>query len=207
MTSGAANAPRRGRPPVTSRAEILTAARRLIADEGWEKLTVRRLARVLGIGTTTIYHHVRDRDDLLIQLINDAAGRSPRPDLPDDPRERVIVVALALHDALGEMPWAADVLAVDGEACLGRPGEDALWYVDEIRSSAEEAGCTPERSGDLFVTLWFLMVGELLVQAGSARRKAKTPALDSEQNNALLDRDVFEVGVRSLVQGTLDHTD
>jgi AcrR family transcriptional regulator len=54
-----------GRPPVTSRAQILTAARRLIDSNGWEKLTVRKLAAEIGIGPATMYHHVRDKHDAL----------------------------------------------------------------------------------------------------------------------------------------------
>ncbi len=57
-----------GRPPVTSRAEIFAAARRLIDRDGWEKLTIRALAGELGIGATTLYHHVRDKEDLLLLL-------------------------------------------------------------------------------------------------------------------------------------------
>src|SRR5579875_1528408 len=62
---------RTGRPPVTSRPEILAAARRLIDRDGWEKLSVRRLAAELGIGTTTLYHHLRDKEDLLLLLLNE----------------------------------------------------------------------------------------------------------------------------------------
>ena len=61
---------RTGRPPVTSRPEILAAARRLIDRDGWEKLTVRRLAAELGIGTTTLYHHVQEQGFLLLLLLN-----------------------------------------------------------------------------------------------------------------------------------------
>lgn len=195
---------RRGRPPVTSRAQILDGARRLIDEEGWEKLTVRRLAKDLGIGTTTLYHHVRDRDDLLIQLINDAATRHPKPDLPADPRERVTVTAIAMHEALGTMPWAADVLAVDGEACLGRPGENALWFVDVILSSAADAGCTPQQAGDLFLNLWCFIVGELLVQTGTARRQSSSTVAGIELRHADADANSFDQGIRALVNGTLD---
>jgi AcrR family transcriptional regulator len=195
---------RRGRPQVTSRAEILDSARRLIDQEGWEKLTVRRLARDLGIGTTTIYHHVRDRDDLLIQLINDAASRYPKPELPADPRERVIVTALAMHEALGAMPWAANVLAADGEGCLGRPGQDALWFVDVILSSASDAGCTHQQSGELFLRLWYFIVGELLVQTGTARQGANDAVAPIGQIHADATARVFSQGVRALVDGTLD---
>ncbi len=68
MPSPRTTRPRTGRPPVTSRTQIMTAARRLIDRDGWEKLTLRRLAAELGIGTTTLYHHVRDKEDLMVLL-------------------------------------------------------------------------------------------------------------------------------------------
>jgi len=45
-------------------AQILAAARRLIDRDGWDNLTIRRLAAETCIGAT-MYHHVRDKDDLL----------------------------------------------------------------------------------------------------------------------------------------------
>src|SRR5690242_14353986 len=107
MQPASASPGRTGRPPVTSRAEILAAARRLIDRDGWDKLTVRRLAAELSIGTTTLYHHVRDKDDLMLLVLNEYAGDIPRPDLPRDPRERIVVAAAALHEGLAEWPWAA----------------------------------------------------------------------------------------------------
>ncbi|MEU6756605.1 TetR/AcrR family transcriptional regulator, partial [Streptomyces sp. NPDC046685] len=50
MSPNAAPHGRVGRPPVTSRAQILIAARRLIDRDGWDKLTIRRLAGEIGIG-------------------------------------------------------------------------------------------------------------------------------------------------------------
>src|SRR5690606_20842620 len=88
---------RTGRPPATSRAQILDAARRLIDTEGIEKLTIRRLAAELGVGATTLYHHVRDKDDLLIQLLDHHGAQIERPALPEDPRERIIVAATVMH--------------------------------------------------------------------------------------------------------------
>ena len=73
---------RTGRPPATSRAQILAAARELIGRDGWEKLTVRRLAAELGVGATTLYHHVRDKDDLLLLLLNEYVEQIPRPTCP-----------------------------------------------------------------------------------------------------------------------------
>ncbi|MEW9550373.1 TetR/AcrR family transcriptional regulator [Nonomuraea sp. NPDC050783] len=161
---------RTGRPPSTSRARILAAARRIIDRDGWEKLTVRRLAAELGIGTTTLYHHVRDREDLLIQLLNEHADRTLRPELPGEPRERIIAAATAIHDSLAAWPWAAEVLTTDG--FLGRLGGSALRMVEAVVGGAIEHGCTPEQAVGVFRDIWYYTVGEILVRAHSAHRRA-----------------------------------
>jgi AcrR family transcriptional regulator len=113
MPRPAGPAGRIGRPPSTSRPQILEAARAILDRDGWEKLTVRRLAAELGVGATTLYHHVRDKDDLLVQLLEHYAGQLPRPELPADPRERIIAAATVMHDSLAAWPQAVEVLTAD----------------------------------------------------------------------------------------------
>jgi AcrR family transcriptional regulator len=161
---------RTGRPPVTSRAQILAAARQLIDRDGWETLTIRRLAAELGIGPTTLYHHVRDKEDLLLLLLDEYAGQIPHPDLPTSPRDRIVAAATALHDSLAAWPWAAEVLTADG--FVGLLGESALWTVETIVASAIDHGCSPAQAVYLFRSIWYYTVGEILVRAHTARRPA-----------------------------------
>jgi AcrR family transcriptional regulator len=172
---------RTGRPPVTSRAEILASARKLIDRDGWDKLTVRRLAAELGIGTTTLYHHIQGKEDLLLLLLNEYAGQIAQPAIPSDPRERIITAAAALHEALAAWPWAAEVLTVDG--FVGLLGEPALWTVEAVVSGALDSGCTPADSVYVFRTIWYYTVGEILVRARSTRSGASVRA--SDQGNFL----------------------
>jgi AcrR family transcriptional regulator len=162
---------RTGRPPVTSRAEILAAARRLIERDGWEKLTVRGLAAELGIGATTLYHHVRDRQDLLIQLLNEHADQTLPAELTGEPRDRIVAAGIAMHDSLAAWPWAAEVLTVDG--LLGRLGDSVLRMVETVVAGAVEHGCTPEQGVELFRSIWYYTVGEILVRARSEREWAR----------------------------------
>jgi AcrR family transcriptional regulator len=204
---------------VTSRAEILTAARQLIDRDGWEKLTIRRLAAETGIGATTLYHHVRDKDDLLVLLLNEYVGHLPRPELPPDPRDRIIAAAAAQHAALAAWPWAADVLTADG--FVGLLGEPTLWMVEAIVAGAIDYGCTPEQAVDVFRTIWYYTVGEILVRANTARRRAsgriwrdidftnfdaaRLPRLAAlgDQWPTLAARDIYPQGLRALVDGLL----
>lgn len=220
MTRSDAPRGRTGRPPVTSRGEILAAARRLIDRDGWEKLTVRRLAAEIGVGATTLYHHVRDKEDLLVQLLNEYVEGIERPVLPDDPRERVVAAATAMHDGLAGWPWAAEVLTVDG--FVGLLGESALWLVETIVAGAVASGRTREEAVAVFRGIWYYTVGEILVRAHSVRRHAhgKRPPDDAidftfdasrlphmaaigDQWPALAARDTYREGLRAFVNGLL----
>ena len=84
---------RRERERVEIRRKILDAARDLFATEGYEKVTMRRIAEVIEYSPTTIYHHFEDKDDLVnalceedfSQLLALFKGHLP----PDDPVEWV----------------------------------------------------------------------------------------------------------------------
>ncbi|MFI6349681.1 TetR/AcrR family transcriptional regulator [Streptomyces sp. NPDC050560] len=217
------HAPRRrtGRPPLTSRPEIVAAARRLIDREGWEKLTVRRLAAELGIGATTLYHHIRDKDDLAVLLLNDYVARRERPALPEEPGERVIAAATALHDALAAWPWAAEVVTVDG--FVGLLDEPALWMVEAIVAAAHDHGCTRDEAVDVFRGIWYYTVGEILVRARTARGQGepdrsahRAPAFGrfdpsqvphlaaiGDRWPLLAARDTYPEGLRALTEGLL----
>jgi AcrR family transcriptional regulator len=211
---------RTGRPPVTSRAQILAAARQLIDRDGWEKLTIRGLAAEVGMGATTLYHHVRDKEDLLLLLLNEYVDQIPRPDLPAKPRDRIITAAAAMHDALAAWPWAAEILTADG--FVGLLGEPALWMVETIVAGAIDYGCTPVQAVDVFRGIWYYTVGEILVRAHSARRRAddgrpwrdidfssfdasRLPRLAAlgDQWPTLAARDTYPQGLRALVDGLL----
>ncbi|MCF3180149.1 TetR/AcrR family transcriptional regulator [Streptomyces polychromogenes] len=211
---------RTGRPPVTSRTQILAAAHLLIDRDGWEKLTIRRLAAELGIGATTLYHHIQNKEDLLVLLLNDYIDRLGRPPLPEDPRERIVAAATAMHDALAAWPWAAEILTVDG--FVGLLDESALWMVEAVVSGAHDRGCTAAQAVEVFRSIWYYTVGEILVRAHSVGRRADESALTlgtsfgglnssrvphlaaiGDQWAALAARDTYPRGLRALVDGLL----
>jgi AcrR family transcriptional regulator len=218
------NAPRRpvGRPPLTSREQILTTARTLIDECGWEKLTVRRLASEIGVGTTTLYSHMRDKEDLLFLLIYEYAEQIPHPELPSEPRERIITAAVAIHDGLAAWPWAAEILTTDG--FIARLGDSFLWLVETILAGVVDAGCRPEQTVRIFRSIWYYTVGEILVRAHTRHRRmdeqdpaflnpyfgnADGPlrhphlAAIADQWAGLAGQDTFAQGLRAFVDGLL----
>lgn len=206
-----------GRPPATSRPQILEAARAILDRDGWEKLTIRRLAAELGVGATTLYHHVRDKDDLLVQLLEYYADRLPRPELPSDPRARIVAAATLMHDSLAAWPEIVEVLTADDFL-----GESALWMVDGIVGGAIGCGCTPERAVEVYRSIWYYTLGELLVRARAGRRAAQerpryrdrvfadldearfpSLAIVGDRWPELTARDTYRAGLRAFVDGLL----
>lgn len=207
-----------GRPPRTSREAILTAAHRLVDRDGQEQLTIRRLAAEIGTSPATVYYHVRDKDDLLLQLINDYADQMPRPDLPEDPRERIVVAATLMHDGLAARPWVVEVLTAEDLL-----GDNALWLVEAIIDGAVEAGADPEAAVHLYRQIWYYTAGEILIRAHRTRRDgqrdgpsyreqaiaradpAAHPRLAgvADRWSALTSQDTYVPGLRALIDGTL----
>jgi hypothetical protein len=75
-----------------------------------------------------------------------------------------------MHDAAAAWPWAAEVVTTDG--FLGLLDESALWTVEAIVAGANDYGCTPAQAVYVFRSIWYYTVGEVLVRAHTARRRA-----------------------------------
>ena len=75
-------------PRVTrTRHAVLTSAREVLLDEGWERVTLGRVAERSGYARTTLYRHWPQRLDLLRDLIREEAHlahTTPMGDLRDD---------------------------------------------------------------------------------------------------------------------------
>jgi AcrR family transcriptional regulator len=77
---------RREREKEEIRRKILDAARELFASEGYERVTMRRIAEAIEYSPTTIYLHFEDKDDLVRALCHadfghllDAMQKAPAP--------------------------------------------------------------------------------------------------------------------------------
>ena len=66
---------RREREKEEIRHKILDAARELFAAEGYEKVTMRRIAEAIEYSPTAIYLHFKDKDDLVRALCDADFGR------------------------------------------------------------------------------------------------------------------------------------
>ncbi|MBO2453734.1 TetR/AcrR family transcriptional regulator C-terminal domain-containing protein [Actinomadura barringtoniae] len=210
---------RTGRPPKISLPEIVEAARRVVDTDGVAKLTMRRLAQELGSTPMAVYHHVRDKDELLVLLLDAYAEENMlKPELPDDPRERVVLAARAMHDSLVRVSWVVEVITADDLM-----SESALWYVENIVDGAMACGLTAEQAVHAYRAIWYYVAGEIIIHRKASRRRAADDRptyrdrvfaeLDGADYPRLAEvgarwgeltaQDTFETGLRALVNGLI----
>ncbi|MEV5987110.1 TetR/AcrR family transcriptional regulator [Streptomyces sp. NPDC052051] len=215
------SAPRKslGRPPRISREEVIAAARRIVDTDGVNRLTMRRLAAEIGSTPMALYHHVRNKEELLVLLLDDYAARTlHRPALPEEPRERVIVATEAIHEALANCPWIVEVLTADDLLSTS-----ALWFVEQIIDGLLACGLTPRQAVHGYRAIWYYTAGEIVVRTTATRRRtddarptyrervfgdldpSELPRLAQVADRwaSLTAEDTYPDGLRALVDGLL----
>lgn len=91
--------------PLTSERIIEAALRLSDTESDLGRLTVRRLATELGIGTMTLYSYFRNKEDILDGMADHVLGRMELPSEPDSgPAEALRTVGYALLTMMREHP-------------------------------------------------------------------------------------------------------
>lgn len=157
-------APRRRLPRATlSRQVILDAAERLALREGLDALTFQAMGREVGAHPTSIYRHFRDKDELILELVDGLRSRSygGRLEATESWRDDLRTLARHIHEHYLRYPQFALEMAArttrrptefaNVEFALhaleraGLEGDDATMYLrvfgNVVRSlSSMEAG-------------------------------------------------------------------
>jgi len=128
-----AQPPPGSRKPRFTREQIAAAALEIADHEGFEALSMRRIADVLGAGTMTLYYYVRTKDDLLT-LMDDALMAEVVgccTPLPEHWRTAVERISHAMRETFDKHPWALH--ALEG----ARIGPNGLGHVEQSLRALE----------------------------------------------------------------------
>jgi AcrR family transcriptional regulator len=163
---------RREREREEVRRKILTAARDLFASEGYDRVTMRRIADAIEYSATTIYNHFEDKDDLVQALCQEDFDRLfqhlQQTPSPADPVEAVRQLGLAYahfgtsypnqYRFMFMTPGKLEYLKEDDAS----PGEQAFGLLRAAVTAAIEGGYF--RPGDVDTmaqVLWASMHGAI----------------------------------------------
>ena len=93
-----------------SREDIVAAAVRIVTADGEEDLSIRKLAASLGVAPMSLYRHVRDKDDLLDEVVDRLLAGAWRPAAAEDDWQAWVAEAASrLREFLVSQPAALHV--------------------------------------------------------------------------------------------------
>ena len=149
-----------------TRAALIAAARRLFVERGYERSTMRELARAAGVATGTAYGHFPDKSTLLAAALdNDIAATLAQAfaTVPPGPAlAQALHVAAALYRMYARDPALARVLVreslfLDGEAAVSSRArlEAFLQAMAALLAPGLRPGLDPQDASRAFFTAYF----------------------------------------------------
>ena len=200
-----------------SRERVLRAALELADDEGIESLSMRRLAQQLGVEAMSLYHHVRNKQDLLGGMLDNVYSEVEPPTGEGDWRPAMRRSAISFHRALLRHPWACGLLM----SSIG-PSPMRLRHMDQVLGALRAAGFTAEMTHHAYhaldshivgFTLWLLPYLAISRQepdlVGQFLRQLDTDELPHLAEHAMVhmrperpdDVDEFQFGLELILDG------
>ena len=120
---------------------MLGAAVALADDRGLDELSMRKLARTLGVEAMSLYNHIGSKDDLLDAMV-DQVFSEIQPPSPDGPwRQEMRGRAISTRAALNRHRWAIWLMEA-----RPNPGERNLRLHEAVLACLRGAGFTMEHA-------------------------------------------------------------
>ena len=110
-----------------SREGIAAAALEIADEEGFDAVSMRRVAQELDAGTMTLYHYVRNKDELITLMVDAVMGEVlvPEAQLSPDWRTALTQIAKRSLEAFRRHRWTLDRF---GD---GRPGPNGIRHFEQ----------------------------------------------------------------------------
>jgi AcrR family transcriptional regulator len=162
-----------------SRERVLRAAIRLADEGGIESLTMRKLARALGVEAMSLYHHVANKGDLVDAIVDVVVGEIELPETGDwDVAVREC--AISAHEVLLRHPWACSLVMSPSSGRTMPAGR--LRYMEWLLRRLREGGFSPELTFSAYHSLDSHILGFTLWELShAAGAKAMVGERDPEE--------------------------
>jgi len=139
MESGRERPSRALRRAGLSRERVLAAAVALADEGGVEELSMRRLAKKLGVEAMSLYNHIANKDQLLDGMVDFVFSEIEPPSARADWRQEMRKTAASTRDALNRHRWAVGLLDA-----RPNPGEANVRLYEAALACLREAGFSAE---------------------------------------------------------------
>jgi AcrR family transcriptional regulator len=195
-----------------SREKIAAAALAIADAEGFQAVSMRRVAQELEVGTMSLYYYVKTKDDLMAVMDDALMGEALLPSLPKSWgwKRAITEIATRTHSVFLRHPWAlVSMLSAP-------PGLNAMRHMEQCLEALAETTMTAKQKLTLLAMVDDFVFGHALREAASdttvdmefAAAQMATgafPRLAEVFGSGRIDagRDRFKGGLRLLLEG--DH--
>jgi len=177
-----------------SRDQVIATAVDLLRRYGLGDLSMRRLARELGVAPGALYWHVANKQELLVEVADVLLAEIPTPSVEQPPAEALVGLAVMVRDALVQVPDAADVV---GLAYAVEPG--AARALRDLARLVHDAGAPASERDEVAALVVHHILGSVAGQQDRALAAAVDPDLPAP--DATTEAKAFEVGLSVIVRG------
>jgi AcrR family transcriptional regulator len=133
-----------------------------VADEGGlEALSMRRLARELGVEVMSLYYYVAKKDDLLDGIVDVVVGEMEAASDGADWKAAIRSSAISAHEVLERHPWACGLMMSPA-----RVGPSRMRFMDSLLGSLRRAGFSAELTDLAYHALDSHIIGSTLWEVG-----------------------------------------
>src|SRR4051812_42924997 len=156
---------RRGRPPKLSQDQVVDAAREIVLAEGYDAVTVRRLAAELGVSSFAVHAHMRSKDELFDDIVVGLVDARHTPIRNARSWQSALFsYAEIMWELLLEHPTVVDVLQRNVIS-----SESVLIDLERIALLADRGGLSAAELADIYETVWTFVLG----YAGAVHARAR----------------------------------
>jgi AcrR family transcriptional regulator len=163
-----------------SKERVLRAAVELAERNGFESLTMRKLAQKLGVGVMSLYYYVPNKDELLDEMVDIVFSEIELPTTDVDWKTAMRLRALSTREVLNRHRWAVGLME-----SRRTPGPASLRLHDAVLGCLREAGFSIE------MTIQAYSVQDAYIY-GFALQEKSLPFDSAEEGAAVAEQQVRE---------------
>jgi AcrR family transcriptional regulator len=144
-----------------SREKIAAAALAIADAEGFQAVSMRRLALELNVGTMSLYYYVKTKDDLVAVMDDALMGEALLPSLPKNWKRAITDIATRTHAVFLRHPWALVSML------SAAPGRNAMLHMEQCLEALAETSMTAVQKLTLLAMVDDFVFGHALREAAS----------------------------------------
>ena len=183
-----------------NRDRIVDAALRIMDHEGLEALTMRRVAREVGVEAMSLYHHVADKDDLLDGVCARVMTDFRIPEGDERPWiERARHGAREWRRVLKSHP---NVIALFAERSKPMTEVDSLRPMEHALSLIMESGADEREAVQVFNVMGGFIMGFVMMETG---QMFTAGALDANEPDPKMVAPTFPAAQLPCIAAALPH--